>query len=121
MTGGGADYCFEGVGRASLMHEAYASCRKGWGKTIVLGSDKPGSKLSLSCSEVLVNGKSLMGCLFGGLKPKSHVPILLKRYLDKLLQQKSAPSPLFLLRPISAFTTQQSICATCCRAITNVA
>ncbi|KAK7372660.1 hypothetical protein VNO80_06047 [Phaseolus coccineus] len=84
MTGGGADYCFECAGKASLMEEAYASCRKGWGKTIVLGMDKP-SKLSLSCSELLVSGKSLKGCLFGGLKPKSHVPILVKRYMDKEL------------------------------------
>ncbi|KAL2973350.1 hypothetical protein AAZX31_14G040700 [Glycine max] len=68
---------------ASLMQEAYVSCRKGWGKTIVLGVDKPGSKLNLSCSEVHVCGKSLRGCLFGGLKPKSHVPILLRRYMDK--------------------------------------
>ncbi|KAH1211682.1 Alcohol dehydrogenase-like 7 [Glycine max] len=85
MTDGGADYCFECVGMASLMQEAYVSCRKGWGKTIVLGVDKPGSKLNLSCSEVHVCGKSLRGCLFGGLKPKSHVPILLKRYMDKQL------------------------------------
>ncbi|XP_057724324.1 alcohol dehydrogenase-like 7 isoform X3 [Arachis stenosperma] len=28
MTSGGADYCFECVGRASLVLEAYASCRK---------------------------------------------------------------------------------------------
>ncbi|CAL5203385.1 unnamed protein product [Lathyrus oleraceus] len=86
MTDGGADYCFECVGMASLVHEAYASCRKGWGKTIVLGLDKPGSKLSLSSSEVLHDGKTLQGNLFGGLKPKSHVPILLKRYKDKELQ-----------------------------------
>ncbi|KAL2316942.1 hypothetical protein Fmac_030818 [Flemingia macrophylla] len=85
MTGGGADYCFECVGMASLVQEAYASCRKGWGKTIVLGVEKPGSKLSLSCNEVLHSGKSLVGSLFGGLKPKSHVPILLKRYMDKEL------------------------------------
>ncbi|XP_073221042.1 alcohol dehydrogenase-like 7 isoform X2 [Cicer arietinum] len=56
MTGGGADYCFECVGMASLVHEAYASCRK-----------------------------TLMGSLFGGLKPKTDVPILLKRYIDKEL------------------------------------
>ncbi|QHO27007.1 hypothetical protein HN51_024020 [Arachis hypogaea] len=85
MTSGGADYCFECVGRASLVLEAYASCRKGWGKTVVLGVDKPGSCLSLSSSEVLCDGKSLIGALFGGLKPKSHVPILLKRYMDKEL------------------------------------
>ncbi|GMP44546.1 hypothetical protein CsSME_00013436 [Camellia sinensis var. sinensis] len=28
MSGGGADYCFECVGLASLVHEAYACCRK---------------------------------------------------------------------------------------------
>ncbi|XP_035538575.1 alcohol dehydrogenase-like 7 [Juglans regia] len=28
ITGGGADYCFECVGLASLVQEAYASCRK---------------------------------------------------------------------------------------------
>jgi len=28
MTGGGADYCFECVGTASVVLEAYASCRK---------------------------------------------------------------------------------------------
>lgn len=60
-------------------------CLQGWGKTIVLGLDKPGSRLSLSCSEVLHDGKTLQGNLFGGLKPKSHVSILLKRYMDKVL------------------------------------
>jgi S-(hydroxymethyl)glutathione dehydrogenase/alcohol dehydrogenase len=29
MTGGGADYCFECVGLASLVHEAFACCRLG--------------------------------------------------------------------------------------------
>lgn len=59
-------------------------CFQGWGKTIVLGLDKPESKLSLSSSEVLHDGKTLKGNLFGGLKPKSHVSILLKRYMDKV-------------------------------------
>ncbi|KAI4336721.1 hypothetical protein L6164_015212 [Bauhinia variegata] len=86
MTGTGADYCFECVGMASLVHEAYASCRKGWGKTIVMGVDKPGSMLNLSSFEVLHTGKTLMGSLFGGLKPKSDIPILIKRYMDKELQ-----------------------------------
>ncbi|KAK7316614.1 hypothetical protein RJT34_00206 [Clitoria ternatea] len=86
MTGGGADYCFECVGKTSLVQEAFASCRKGWGKTIVLGVDQPGAMLSLSSYDVLHQGKTLMGSLFGGLKPKCHVPILLKRYMDKELQ-----------------------------------
>lgn len=86
MTDGGADYCFECVGMASLVHEAYACCRKGWGKTVVLGVDKPGTRLSLSSFEVLHTGKTLTGSLFGGLKPKSDIPLLVKRYMDKELQ-----------------------------------
>lgn len=86
MTGGGADYCFECVGLASLVHEAYACCRKGWGKTVVVGVDKPGARLSFSSFEVLHFGKTLIGSLFGGLKPKSDIPILIKRYMDKELQ-----------------------------------
>ncbi|XP_022152555.1 alcohol dehydrogenase-like 7 [Momordica charantia] len=86
MTGGGADYCFECVGMASLVHEAYAACRQGWGKTIVLGVDKPGSVLSFSSYDVLHNGKTLTGSLFGGIKPKSDIPTLLKLYTDKKLK-----------------------------------
>uniref|UniRef100_A0A2P2KN10 Alcohol dehydrogenase-like 7 n=1 Tax=Rhizophora mucronata TaxID=61149 RepID=A0A2P2KN10_RHIMU len=84
MTGGGADYCFECVGLATLVEQAYACCRKGWGKTIVLGVDKPGSLLSLKSFEVLHGGKILTGSLFGGLKPKTDIPILVRHYLDKV-------------------------------------
>ncbi|KAJ6731147.1 alcohol dehydrogenase [Salix viminalis] len=86
MTGGGADFCFECVGLASLMEQAYASCRKGWGKTIILGVEKPGSQITFQCSDVVLGGRTLMGSLFGGLKAKSDIPILLKRYMDKELE-----------------------------------
>ncbi|KAK6131402.1 hypothetical protein DH2020_034845 [Rehmannia glutinosa] len=86
MTGGGADCCFECVGKASLVEEAFACCRKGWGKTVVLGVDRPGAQLTFSSFEVLHLGKTIMGSLFGGLKPKSDIPILIKRYLDKELE-----------------------------------
>jgi len=57
---------------------------QGWGKTVVLGVAQPGSHLSLSSTDVLCSGKTLTGTLFGGLKPKSDVPILAQRYLDKV-------------------------------------
>ncbi|XP_074263837.1 alcohol dehydrogenase-like 7 isoform X2 [Silene latifolia] len=84
MTGGGADYCFECVGMSSLVQEAYACCRKGWGKTVILGVDKPKSEINISFHDVLHNGKTLTGALFGGLKAKSDVPTLVNWYLDKL-------------------------------------
>ncbi|XP_057516006.1 alcohol dehydrogenase-like 7 [Amaranthus tricolor] len=86
MTDGGADYCFECVGLASLVKDAYASCRKGWGKTIVIGLDKPGAELSLSSIDVLCSGKTLLGSFFGGLKAKIDVPTLANRYLAKEIQ-----------------------------------
>lgn len=50
----------------------------------MLGVDKPGSQLTFSSFDVLHSGKSLMGSLFGGLKAKSDIPILLRRYVDKV-------------------------------------
>ncbi|KAJ8437437.1 hypothetical protein Cgig2_031958 [Carnegiea gigantea] len=87
MTDGGADYCFECVGLVSLVEEAYACCRKGWGKTVVLGVDKPTSMLNIASMDVLNGGgKTLTGSIFGGLKAKSDVSTLVKWYLNKDLQ-----------------------------------
>ncbi|KAM7514010.1 hypothetical protein LguiA_003593 [Lonicera macranthoides] len=86
MIDGGADYCFECVGLSSLVIEAYGCCRKGWGKVVVLGVDKPGSELNFSSFEVFHHDKTITGKLFGGLKPKYDIPILVKRYMDKELQ-----------------------------------
>lgn len=58
---------------------------QGWGKTIVVGVDKPGARISFSSNEVLHLGKTVQGSLFGGLKPKSDIPILIKRYIDKVV------------------------------------
>ncbi|KAJ9166551.1 hypothetical protein P3X46_021289 [Hevea brasiliensis] len=84
MTEGGADYCFECVGLASLMTEAFRSSREGWGKTVILGVEMHGSPLSLNPYELL-RGKSVAGALIGGLKPKSDIPLLAEKYIDKEL------------------------------------
>uniref|UniRef100_A0A6V7QQY5 Alcohol dehydrogenase-like C-terminal domain-containing protein n=1 Tax=Ananas comosus var. bracteatus TaxID=296719 RepID=A0A6V7QQY5_ANACO len=85
MTDGGADYCFECIGLASLMSEAFRSSRLGWGKTIVLGVDMNGSSISIPAFEIL-RGKSVIGSLFGGIKAKTDIPVLVKQYLNKELQ-----------------------------------
>ncbi|KAM4087094.1 hypothetical protein ACJW30_10G150800 [Castanea mollissima] len=84
LTDGGADYCFECIGLASLMQEAFLSSRKGWGKTVILGVEMHGSQLSLNPYEFL-RGRSVIGTLFGGIKPKSDIPLLAKKYLDNEL------------------------------------
>ncbi|CAH9135826.1 unnamed protein product [Cuscuta epithymum] len=84
MTDGlGADYCFECVGLPALSQEAFACCRKGWGKTVILGVDKPDSKFILNSLVNDHSGKSVIGVQYGGLKPNLDIPLLTKRYLDK--------------------------------------
>ncbi|KAF9597005.1 hypothetical protein IFM89_014719 [Coptis chinensis] len=84
MTIGGADICFECIGLASVMNDAFTSCRWGWGKTIIIGVEMHGTPLSVSPYEVLW-GKSITGSFFGGIKPKTDIPLLAKRYIDKEL------------------------------------
>ncbi|KAL0699869.1 hypothetical protein Bca4012_055991 [Brassica carinata] len=84
MTGGGVDYSFECIGLASLMEEAFNSTRTGSGKTVILGMEKNASPISLG-SHAILRGRSVCGSLFGGLKPKVDIPILVDRYLKKEL------------------------------------
>ncbi|KAK9130110.1 hypothetical protein Sjap_010597 [Stephania japonica] len=84
MTNGGVDYSFECIGLASLMNDAFLSSRPGGGKTVILGVEMHGAPLSINSMEIL-RGKSVMGSLFGGMKPKSDIPLLAQRYLDKEL------------------------------------
>lgn len=84
MTDGGADYCFECIGLASLMQEAFTSARQGCGKTVLLGVDMNSLSLPLNPHEFL-QGRTVVGAYFGGLKPKSDVPFLVKKYINKEL------------------------------------
>ncbi|XP_045826762.1 alcohol dehydrogenase-like 1 isoform X1 [Trifolium pratense] len=84
MTNGGADYCFECIGLASLMEEAFNSSREGWGKTVIIGVEMHGSPLTLN-PRTMLRGRTITGSLFGGIKPKSDLPLLAQKYLDKEL------------------------------------
>uniref|UniRef100_I1QCA7 Cinnamyl-alcohol dehydrogenase n=1 Tax=Oryza glaberrima TaxID=4538 RepID=I1QCA7_ORYGL len=86
MTGGGgADYCFECIGSTSVMAEAFQSTRNGWGKTILLGVSGNKAPIGIPSHEIL-RGRSVIGSLFGGIKPKNDIPMLAQKYLDKELE-----------------------------------
>ncbi|TXG52749.1 hypothetical protein EZV62_021918 [Acer yangbiense] len=57
---------------------------EGWGKTVILGVEMHGSPISLNCYDLL-NGRSVCGSLFGGLRSKSDIPLLVHKYLNKEL------------------------------------
>lgn len=84
MTEGGVDYSFECIGLTSLMEEAFNSTRTGSGKTVILGMEKQMLPISLG-SHDLLRGRTICGTLFGGLKPKVDIPILVDSYLKREL------------------------------------
>ncbi|KAF3533246.1 hypothetical protein DY000_02037771 [Brassica cretica] len=87
IAGGGVDYSFECVGITSVLSEAFLSTRTGTGKTVALGIN-PAAPTELD-SFGLFRGKHVCGSLFGGLKPKLDIPILVDRYLKKELNLDS--------------------------------
>lgn len=85
MTGGGADCSFECTGIASVSADAFRCTKLGNGKAIMLGMEKDGKELCLSPNEFLY-GKCIMGALFGGLKPKTDIPILAEKCKNKEIE-----------------------------------
>ncbi|KAK4775516.1 hypothetical protein SAY87_023477 [Trapa incisa] len=85
MTDGGADYCFECVGDAGVVTTALQSCCDGWGLTVTLGVPKGKPEISAHYG-LLLTGRTLKGTMFGGWRPKSDLPSLVDKYLNKEIQ-----------------------------------
>ncbi|XP_050225688.1 8-hydroxygeraniol oxidoreductase-like [Mercurialis annua] len=89
LSGGvGVDYCFECTGAAPLINEALKATKMGKGKAIVIGTGNESVKIEFL---PLLAGRTLKGCVFGGLKLKQDLPVLLEKcknkefHLDELL------------------------------------
>ncbi|XP_045801159.1 alcohol dehydrogenase-like 6 isoform X1 [Trifolium pratense] len=85
ITDGGADFCFDCVGDTDIITTALESCCDGWGVTVALGVPKAKPKISAHYS-LFLRGRTLKGSIFGGLKPKSDIPSLVEKYMNKEIQ-----------------------------------
>ncbi|GLT36860.1 hypothetical protein SLA2020_112100 [Shorea laevis] len=85
LTGGiGVNYSFECTGAAPLANEAMQATKMGIGKTILIAT---GDNLNLHVSFLpLVFGRTLKGSVFGGIKAKSDLPLLLEKCKNKEIQ-----------------------------------
>ncbi|XP_057820488.2 alcohol dehydrogenase-like 5 isoform X2 [Cryptomeria japonica] len=81
MTASGVDYSFECTGNKSVIVEAFKSTRNGWGTTVVLGSNR--TEIPIDFGELL-GGKTIKGSLFGGMKAKIDLPLLVDMHMKKL-------------------------------------
>ncbi|XP_030935396.1 8-hydroxygeraniol oxidoreductase-like isoform X1 [Quercus lobata] len=85
LTGGlGVDYCFECTGVPPLINEALQATKMGKGQTIVIGAgiDRTVQVNFLS----LLFGGTLKGCVFGGLKSRTDLPIIIDKCKNKEIQ-----------------------------------
>jgi S-(hydroxymethyl)glutathione dehydrogenase / alcohol dehydrogenase len=81
-TGGfGADYTFEATGLVSVMGQAVAAARMGWGLCTVAGVAGKGETLEI-VPRMLITGRRVCGSSFGGVKGRDQVPQLVDRYLQ---------------------------------------
>ena len=81
LTGGGADYSFECIGRTDTMRQALECSHKGWGESIIIGVAGAGQEISTRPFQ-LVTGRVWKGTAFGGARGRTDVPRIVDWYMD---------------------------------------
>jgi S-(hydroxymethyl)glutathione dehydrogenase/alcohol dehydrogenase len=81
LTGGGADYSFECIGRTDTMRQALECCHKGWGESVIIGVAGAGEEISTRPFQ-LVTGRVWRGSAFGGARGRTDVPRIVDWYMD---------------------------------------
>ena len=81
LTGGGADYSFECVGKVDLMRQALECCHRGWGTSVIIGVAGAGQEIRTRPFQ-LVTGRTWKGTAFGGARGRTDVPKIVDWYMD---------------------------------------
>jgi S-(hydroxymethyl)glutathione dehydrogenase/alcohol dehydrogenase len=79
LTGGGADYAFEVVGKPEAMSQAFDMVHVG-GEAIILGVATIGSKTSID-ARGLHSGRVLRGCVYGFVRQRVDIPRFIDLYM----------------------------------------
>ncbi|XP_051041372.1 alcohol dehydrogenase 1 [Phodopus roborovskii] len=84
MTGVGADFAFEAIGKVDTMVSAWNSCNKSYGVCLIVGLAPSDAQLSLESTKI-ISGKTLKGVCLGDYKTRDCIPQLVTDYLqDKI-------------------------------------
>jgi S-(hydroxymethyl)glutathione dehydrogenase / alcohol dehydrogenase len=81
LTGGGADYSFECIGKPKIMRAALECAHKGWGESVIIGVAGAGEEISTRPFQ-LVTGRTWRGSAFGGARGRTDVPRIVDMYMD---------------------------------------
>jgi S-(hydroxymethyl)glutathione dehydrogenase/alcohol dehydrogenase len=81
LTGGGADFSFECIGRVDVMRQALECCHKGWGTSVIIGVAGAGEEIATRPFQ-LVTGRTWKGTAFGGARGRRDVPKIVDWYMN---------------------------------------
>ncbi len=81
LTGGGADYSFECIGKVETMRQALECCHRGWGESVIVGVAGAGEEISTRPFQ-LVTGRVWKGTAFGGARSRTDVPKIVDWYMN---------------------------------------
>ncbi|KAH0467042.1 hypothetical protein IEQ34_004280 [Dendrobium chrysotoxum] len=86
LTDGGVDRSIECTGNVDAMASAFECVRSGWGVAVLVGLPPKNAVLKVNPAHFMMNSKALKGTTFGNYKPRSDIPILVQKYMNKELE-----------------------------------
>lgn len=100
LTGGGADFCIEAVGRASSIELGFELIRRNGGRCLFASHPSAGDKIQLDPYE-LICGKRIEGSWGGSSIPDDDVPRFAQWYLDGQLPLERLVDKIYSLEQIN--------------------
>lgn len=85
ITGGGADYTFEAIGRASTCEQAFAALGPG-GTCCVVGIAPPSETMPVTLANLPLGEHAIIGSFFGSANPPQDIVHLLDLYRHRQLK-----------------------------------
>ena len=84
-SGLGVDYAFEVIGIPAAIQQAFSSLKRG-GKAIIVGVPRLGEEVSVPAWSFPLEGKAIVGSLYGSAKMHRDMPRLIDLYMQKRLK-----------------------------------
>jgi alcohol dehydrogenase/alcohol dehydrogenase class-P len=83
MTNGGVDRSVECTGSVNAMISAFECVHDGWGVAVLVGVPNKDDSFKTHPMNVL-NERTLKGTFFGNYKPRSDLPSVVEKYMNKV-------------------------------------
>ena len=85
LTGGGVDFAFEAIGTAATEKQAVGMVRRG-GTAVFVGVVPIGTNVELHAADIVLRGKSILGCMMGSNQFRVDMPNYVELYFSGALK-----------------------------------